>query len=151
MLILRLRAPEGIEPYTSEEPSNADTALLQTEDTHHADPTGKYLADIGFHDLLSRDEELALAIKAKAGDKAAYKRLVECNLRLVVKVARNYSNRGLAFLDIIEEGNFGLMHAVDKFEPEKGFRFSTYAVWWIRQNIERAIMNQSRTVRLLFM
>lgn len=111
-------------------------------------PTGKYLTEIGYADLLSKDEEYELACKIKQGDKEAYAKLIEANLRLVVKISRRYINRGLSFLDIIEEGNFGLMHAANKFDLEKGFRFSTYATWWIKQNIERAIMNQSRTVRL---
>jgi RNA polymerase nonessential primary-like sigma factor len=113
-----------------------------------SDPTSRYLHEIGFHALLSRDEEFDLASKAVAGDKEATKKLIESNLRLVVKIARNYTNRGLAFLDLVEEGNFGLMHSISKYEPNKGFRFSTYSTWWIKQYIERAIMNQSRTVRL---
>lgn len=112
------------------------------------DPTSRYLHDIGFHDLLTREEEYELSVKAVAGDKEATTKLIESNLRLVVKIARNYTNRGLAFLDLVEEGNFGLMHSIGKYEPNKGFRFSTYATWWIKQYIERAIMNQSRTVRL---
>lgn len=113
-----------------------------------SDPTTKYLQEIGFHPLLSREMEQEVATLAIQGDNAARHRLIESNLRLVVKIARNYTNRGMAFLDLVEEGNFGLMHAINKFEPEKGFRFSTYATWWIKQYIERAIMNQSRTVRL---
>ena len=86
--------------------------------------------------------------QAQAGDEESRKHMIESNLRLVVKIARRYMNRGLAFLDLIEEGNLGLIRAVEKFDPERGFRFSTYATWWIRQTIERAIMNQSRTIRL---
>ncbi len=111
-------------------------------------PTSQYLCDIGHADLLAKEEEYELAGKITQGDTDAYKKLIEANLRLVVKIARRYINRGLAFLDLIEEGNFGLMHAANKFDREKGFRFSTYATWWVKQNIERAIMNQSRTVRL---
>lgn len=112
------------------------------------DSTNLYLNDIGHIDLLTREQEYDVATLAKAGNEHAKKRMVESNLRLVVKIARNYRKRGVAFLDLIEEGNFGLMHAVSKFDPEKGFRFSTYATWWIRQSIERGIMNQTRTIRL---
>lgn len=117
-------------------------------DEFFSDATQIYLSEIGYHHLLTPEEELATARLAKKGDKKAITRMIECNLRLVVKIARHYLNRGLAFLDLIEEGNLGLMHAVEKFDPERGFRFSTYATWWIRQTIERAIMNQSRTIRL---
>jgi RNA polymerase nonessential primary-like sigma factor len=112
------------------------------------DPTGQYLSEIGISPLLTAAEERSFARLALRGDEAARQRMIESNLRLVVKIARRYINRGLPLLDIIEEGNLGLIHAVKKFDPERGFRFSTYATWWIRQNIERAIMNQSGTVRL---
>lgn len=112
------------------------------------DPTHLYLSEIGYAALLTAKEELKLARLAHKGDEAARKRMIESNLRLVVKIARRYINRGLPFLDLIEEGNLGLMHAIEKFDPKRGFRFSTYATWWIRQTIERAIMNQSRTIRL---
>jgi RNA polymerase nonessential primary-like sigma factor len=127
--------------------SKNDDEVYQSIDKNLT-PTSKYLCDIGHADLLSKEEEYELACKIKQGDAKAYTKLIESNLRLVVKIARRYINRGLAFLDIIEEGNFGLMHAAHKFDPEKGFRFSTYATWWVKQHIERAIMNQSRTVRL---
>ncbi len=112
------------------------------------DPTRQYLDEIGVSPLLTADEEKSFARAAQNGDESARQRMIESNLRLVVKIARRYINRGLPFLDLIEEGNLGLIHAVKKFDPERGFRFSTYATWWIRQTIERAIMNQSRTVRL---
>jgi len=112
------------------------------------DPTRIYLSEIGISPLLTADEEKYYARRALKGDEAARQRMIESNLRLVVKIARRYLNRGLPLLDLIEEGNLGLIHAVKKFDPERGFRFSTYATWWIRQTIERAIMNQSGTVRL---
>ncbi len=112
------------------------------------DATKLYLSEIGASQLLTAEEEKEYSRKAQKGDKIARKKMIECNLRLVVKIARRYTNRGLAFLDLIEEGNIGLMRAVEKFDPERGFRFSTYATWWIRQTIERAIMNQTRTIRL---
>src|SRR3990167_268535 len=117
-------------------------------DSKSIDPTQLYLNEIGFHPLLTAEEEYATAVLAKQGDLAARNKMVTSNLRLVVKIARFYINRGLPFLDLIEEGNLGLMTAIEKFEPEKGFRFSTYGTWWIRQTIERSIMNHSRTVRL---
>lgn len=113
-----------------------------------ADNTQLYLHDIGASPLLTAEEEVHFARLARQGDEAARKRMIESNLRLVVKIARRYVNRGLSFLDLIEEGNLGLIHAVEKFDPERGFRFSTYATWWIRQTIERALMSQTRTVRL---
>ena len=112
------------------------------------DATRMYLAEIGFSPLLTAEEEVYFARRARRGDEAARRRMIESNLRLVVQIARRYLNRGLPLLDLIEEGNLGLIHAVKKFDPEKGFRFSTYATWWIRQTIERAIMNQTRTIRL---
>ncbi len=112
------------------------------------DVTQIYLNDIGQNALLTPAEEQRLSRLMKTGDFAARQRMIECNLRLVVNIAKHYVNRGMALLDLIEEGNLGLIHALEKFEPERGFRFSTYATWWIRQNIERAIMNQSRTIRL---
>ncbi len=114
----------------------------------HADATRIYLKEIGFSPLLSAEEEVFFARKAQKGDDKARKRMIESNLRLVVKIARRYMNRGLSLLDLIEEGNLGLIRAVEKFDPERGFRFSTYATWWIRQTIERGIMNQTRTIRL---
>ena len=113
-----------------------------------SDPTRLYLNEIGVSPLLTASEEVKFARRIQKGDEAARHRMIESNLRLVVKIARRYLNRGLPLLDLIEEGNLGLIHAVKKFDPERGFRFSTYATWWIRQTIERAIMNQSRTVRL---
>jgi len=113
-----------------------------------ADATRLYLKEIGFSPLLSAEEEVFFARKAQKGEEAARRRMIESNLRLVVKIARRYMNRGLALLDLIEEGNLGLIRAVEKFDPERGFRFSTYATWWIRQTIERGIMNQTRTIRL---
>lgn len=112
------------------------------------DATRLYLNAIGFSPLLGAEQEIYLARQTLAGNEGARKRMIESNLRLVVKIARRYMNRGLALLDLIEEGNLGLIHAVEKFDPDKGFRFSTYATWWIRQTIERALMNQTRTVRL---
>lgn len=112
------------------------------------DPTRQYLDEIGGSPLLTADEERHFARLVQRGDERARQRMIESNLRLVVKIARRYVNRELPLLDLIEEGNLGLIRAVEKFDPERGFRFSTYATWWIRQTIERAIMNQSRTVRL---
>jgi len=114
----------------------------------HFDATRMYLNEIGFSPLLSAEEEVYYSRLAQKGDDQGRRRMIESNLRLVVKIARRYINRGLALLDLIEEGNLGLIRAVEKFDPERGFRFSTYATWWIRQTIERAIMNQTRTIRL---
>lgn len=112
------------------------------------DATQLYLNEIGFSPLLTPEEEVHYARLARKGVEAGRRRMIESNLRLVVKISRRYVNRGLTLLDLIEEGNLGLIRAVEKFDPERGFRFSTYATWWIRQTIERAIMNQTRTIRL---
>ncbi len=112
------------------------------------DATQIYLSEIGFSPLLTAAEEVHYSKLALKGDVAGRKKMIESNLRLVVKISRRYLNRGLPLLDLIEEGNLGLMKSVEKFDPDRGFRFSTYATWWIRQTIERAIMNQTRTIRL---
>jgi RNA polymerase sigma factor (sigma-70 family) len=109
---------------------------------------GLYLEDIGRFKLLTGDEEQELGRRVQAGDAEAESRLVEANLRLVVRIARRYTNRGLSLLDLIEEGNVGLLHAARKFRPDRGARFATYATWWIRQAIVRALANQARTIRL---
>ncbi|MBV1877745.1 MAG: RNA polymerase sigma factor RpoS [Pseudomonadales bacterium] len=134
------------------------TASKKSEDTtttsgakkvaKNLDATQLYLNEIGFSPLLTPDEEVYFARQALRGVASGRKRMIESNLRLVVKISRRYLNRGLSLLDLIEEGNLGLIRAVEKFDPERGFRFSTYATWWIRQTIERAIMNQTRTIRL---
>ncbi len=118
------------------------------ESTSSLDATQIYLSEIGFSPLLTAEEEVYYSRLALRGDAGARRRMIESNLRLVVKISRRYLNRGLALLDLIEEGNLGLIRAVEKFDPERGFRFSTYATWWIRQTVERAIMNQTRTIRL---
>lgn len=112
------------------------------------DVTQLYLNEIGVNPLLTAEEELMLARQVREGVFSARQTMIERNLRLVVNIAKHYLNRGIPLLDLVEEGNLGLIHALEKFDPERGFRFSTYATWWIRQNIERAIMNQSRTIRL---
>ncbi|OHC64337.1 MAG: RNA polymerase sigma factor RpoS [Rhodocyclales bacterium GWA2_65_19] len=112
------------------------------------DITQVYLHEIGATLLLTAAEEIKLARAVRDGDFAARQHMIEANLRLVVSIARHYQHRGLPLDDLIEEGNLGLIHALEKFDPERGFRFSTYATWWVRQNVERAIMNQTRTVRL---
>jgi RNA polymerase nonessential primary-like sigma factor len=124
-------------------------ASTKSEDApSNLDATQMYLGEIGFSPLLTAEEEVYFSRLALKGDEPSRKRMIESNLRLVVKISRRYNNRGLPLLDLIEEGNLGLIRAVEKFDPERGFRFSTYATWWIRQTIERAIMNQTRTIRL---
>ncbi|WP_426358267.1 RNA polymerase sigma factor RpoS [Pseudocolwellia sp. HL-MZ19] len=118
------------------------------EKSANLDPTQIYLGEIGASPLLTAEEEVYFSRLSLKGDEPSRKRMIESNLRLVVKISRRYNNRGLPLLDLIEEGNLGLIRAVEKFDPERGFRFSTYATWWIRQTIERAIMNQTRTIRL---
>jgi RNA polymerase nonessential primary-like sigma factor len=123
-------------------------AELAAEDGNAADTLQTYLREIRRAPLFTPEEEYAMAVRASAGDFAARQSMIERNLRLVVSIAKNYLGRGLPLTDLIEEGNLGLMHATGKFEPERGFRFSTYASWWIRQAIERSIMHQARLVRL---
>ncbi len=139
-------ASEDEDDVTVIEEAEPKTSTHSTEGI--LDPTRLYLSEIGASKLLTAEEEVHFARLAQKGDAAGRQRMIESNLRLVVKIARRYMNRGLALLDLIEEGNLGLIRAVEKFDPERGFRFSTYATWWIRQTIERAIMNQTRTIRL---
>src|SRR5476651_2317345 len=144
------------EKNTVEETADNDTTdadaeeelLSQAVSQRVLDATQLYLGEIGYSPLLTAEEEVYFARRALRGDVPSRRRMIESNLRLVVKIARRYSNRGLALLDLIEEGNLGLIRAVEKFDPERGFRFSTYATWWIRQAIDRAVMNQARLVRL---
>jgi RNA polymerase nonessential primary-like sigma factor len=143
-----LTPPRENPPAETDDAAGREPALSVFPEERALDATRLYLADIEFAALLTTEEELRYARLARAGDQAARHRMIESNLRLVVKMARRYMNRGLSLLDLIEEGNLGLMHAVEKFDPERGFRFSTYATWWIRQSIERGLMNQARTVRL---
>lgn len=120
----------------------------KTRAAHHGDVTRIYLNEIGRTALLTAEQERSLSRAALDGCLLSRQRMIQANLRLVVKISRAYINRGLPLLDLIEEGNLGLIRAVEKFDPERGCRFSTYATWWIRQSVERAIMNQCRTVRL---
>jgi RNA polymerase nonessential primary-like sigma factor len=125
-----------------------ETVLLQARGESGFDATRVYLNELSRSKLLTAEQEKSYGTLALKGDREARKVMIESNLRLVVKISRRYLNRGLPLLDLIEEGNLGLIRAVEKFDPERGFRFSTYATWWIRQTIERAIMNQTRTIRL---
>lgn len=153
-----LSLPEDAEPVEPIEDdaaiSDIDTPEAAAETVEPAeaeflgDATQLYLNEIGANPLLTPEEELALSRRVRLGDFEARQTMIERNLRLVVNIAKHYLNRGMPLLDLVEEGNLGLIHALEKFDPERGFRFSTYATWWIRQNIERAIMNQSRTIRL---
>ncbi|MBM94716.1 MAG: RNA polymerase sigma factor RpoS [Oceanospirillaceae bacterium] len=133
---------------TSTEKNRTQDTESKESSHREMDATQMYLNEIGFSPLLSAEEEVHFARLARKGDEAGRRRMIESNLRLVVKICRRYLNRGMPLLDLIEEGNLGLMRAVEKFDPERGFRFSTYATWWIRQTIERALMNQTRTIRL---
>ncbi|MDD2959926.1 MAG: RNA polymerase sigma factor RpoD [Lachnospiraceae bacterium] len=124
------------------------TAALDTENIMQEDPVQMYLREIGTVPLLTQAEEKELAVRIGNGDEAAARRLAEANLRLVVSIAKHYMGRGMLLLDLIQEGNLGLMKAVEKFDYQKGYRFSTYATWWIRQAITRAIADQGRTIRI---
>ncbi|MCF2950445.1 RNA polymerase sigma factor RpoS [Paraglaciecola aquimarina] len=144
---------EAVERELAKAEKESDTQLEEIlsskeDKKKNLDATQLYLGEIGFSPLLTAEEEVYFSRRALKGDEASRKRMIVSNLRLVVKIARRYNNRGLALLDLVEEGNLGLIRAVEKFDPERGFRFSTYATWWIRQTIERAIMNQTRTIRL---
>ena len=135
-------------PETPEFDSTADLAW-EAGPPDHVDAIRLYLQEIGHNPLLTAEEEISLGLKIQQGDISARNRLVECNLRLVVRIARRYQRQHtLPLLDLIEEGNLGLIRAAELFDPTRGFRFSTYATWWIRQNIDRGIMQQSRVVRL---
>jgi len=123
-------------------------ALLAAGEPEHGNTLQSYLREVRRAPLLSAEEEYDTALRARAGDFQARQHMIERNLRLVVSIARNYTGRGVPMVDLIEEGNLGLMHAITKFEPERGFRFSTYASWWIRQGVERAVLQQARLIRL---
>jgi RNA polymerase nonessential primary-like sigma factor len=137
--------PEAID---GDEAQVADPIAADDADIESGDALQSYLRDIRRAPLFTPEEELETATRARGGDFAARQQMIERNLRLVVSIAKHYVGRGLPMTDLIEEGNLGLMHATTKFEPERGFRFSTYASWWIRQGIERAIMQQARVIRL---
>lgn len=139
---------KGIEAPSPEESKVDDNELIDLQQDNNFDATRIYLNELGKSKLLTADQEKIYGKRALKGDQDARKIMIESNLRLVVKIARRYLNRGLPLLDLIEEGNLGLIRGVEKFDPDRGFRFSTYATWWIRQTIERAIMNQTRTIRL---
>ena len=144
---------EIVEDFATEVAANTDKeedleSVLYAEGISIDDPVKVYLKEIGRVPLLSADEEVDLAVRMSQGDEAARKRLSEANLRLVVSIAKRYVGRGMQFLDLIQEGNLGLIKAVEKFDHTKGFKFSTYATWWIRQAITRAIADQARTIRI---
>ena len=141
--------PLDDESFLKEESEEIDLdAVDLLEGIGTEDPVRMYLKEIGTVSLLSAEEEYALAIRKQQGDKAAKQRLIEANLRLVVSIAKRYTGRGMSFLDLVQEGNLGLIKGVEKFDPEKGFKLSTYATWWIRQSVTRALADQARTIRV---
>ena len=153
--VLRITADDDIDPdlFLEDEPENDEIAMEQVdlsvpEGVGTEDPVRMYLKEIGKVPLLTPDEEIELAKRMELGDEEAKKTLAEANLRLVVSIAKRYVGRGMQFLDLIQEGNLGLIKAVDKFDYRKGYKFSTYATWWIRQAITRAIADQARTIRI---
>ena len=146
---LDLREPEADDLLADDELTDEELAITTDNvDAFADDSVRMYLREIGKVPLLSQEEELELANRAMEGDKKAKDKLAEANMRLVVSIAKRYGGRGLDFLDLIQEGNTGLLRAVEKFDPSKGFKFSTYATWWIRQAITRAIADQARTIRI---
>lgn len=138
----------GAGPAAEPPPESALREIPADLSGESSDTLTLYLRDVRRTTLFTAEEEYATAVRARAGDFAARQSMIEHNLRLVVSIAKGYLGRGVPLSDLIEEGNLGLMHAIDKFEPERGFRFSTYATWWIRQSVERAVMNQGRVIRL---
>ncbi len=142
------REEPDVDDLVDEEEPDEEALNNQYLDDVSDDSVRLYLREIGKIPLLKADEELALAKKVQAGDKRAKDKMAEANMRLVVSIAKRYSGRGLDFLDLIQEGNTGLLRAVEKFDPDKGFKFSTYATWWIRQAITRAIADQARVIRI---
>lgn len=155
----------GVDPFaiTAAEGETADSGLVNLAEAHtgqlvqvlaeevgdgSADALAVYLRGVRRTELFTPEQEFDMAVRARSGDFAARQSMIEHNLRLVVSIAKGYIGRGVPIVDLIEEGNLGLMHAIDKFEPERGFRFSTYATWWIRQSVDRALMYQGRAVRL---
>lgn len=146
----------AIEPHDAPQSTSARTSPTtdvqkprkRAASREEPDANRLYLREINNRPLLTAEEERKLGKAVQNGDADARQHMIESNLRLVVKIARRYTNRGLPLLDLVEEGNLGLIHSIGKFDPDRGFRFSTYATWWIRQTIERALMNQCRTIRL---